>query len=399
MYRHLFPVFASHPDLVYLDSAATTQKPQVVIDAVSQYYANGVANPDRGLYPISIAASAHVANARREVASFIDAPEDSHVVFTSGATASINLVVNGLRNQLQAGDEIILSHLEHSSNLLPWQQLAAEKSLTLKFLSVTPETGEVNIGELPSLLSERTKVVALSLTSNVFGSTSPLGAVKKILTEQGSGALFLIDASQTILHTPISATELGADFIVFSSHKLYGPSGTGVLWGTATSLSKLTPSLTGGGTANHVTTTSTSWKDLPDRLEGGTLNVEGIVGTAAAISFLRDIGYEAISSHLVSLSTYARSQLPSIPGLSFISPESSQSIVSFTIERIHPHDIAQACADASICIRAGQHCAGPLHETLNLSASARVSFGLYNTTEDVDALVSVLRELVAAYHA
>ncbi len=399
MYRHLFPVFASHPDLVYLDSAATTQKPQAVIDTISQYYSGGVANPDRGLYSLSVSASEDVLRARRVVADFIGASEDSHVVFTSGATASINLVVNGLRSQLQPGDEIILSHLEHSSNLIPWQQVAEERSLTLKFLPVEPETGEVTIGELPSLLTEKTKIVALSLTSNVFGSTSPLGEVKKILTEQGSGALFLIDASQTISHSLISVTKLGADFVVFSSHKLYGPSGTGVLWGTATSLSKLTPSLTGGGTSSRVTTTSTSFKDLPEKLEGGTLNVEGIIGTEAAISFLKSIGYDAISAHLTSLSAYARNQLATIPGLNLISPESSQSIISFTIEGIHPHDIAQACADANICIRAGQHCAGPLHDALNLSASARVSFGLYNTTEDVDKLLAVLQELAAAYRA
>lgn len=399
MYRNHFPVFASHPELIYLDSAATTQKPQVVIDAITRYYTDGVANPDRGLYPLSIAASETVASARKTVSQFIAAPAEGEVIFTSGATAGINLVARGLANRLQAGDEIILSHLEHHSNLLPWQQLAEAKGLTLKFLPVDPETGEISIGELSTLLSDRTRVIALSLTSNVFGSTSPLGEVKKVLAEQGSSALFLIDASQAITHTPLSATELGADFIVFSGHKAYGPSGVGVLWGKHASLTLLESSVSGGGTVSKVTSEETVWKDLPENLEGGTLNVEGIIGMTTSLTWLQEVGRENISQHLHALMTDAREQLSTVPGITFISPESSTSIITFTIEGIHAHDIAQACADSGICIRAGQHCAGPLHETLNLSASCRVSFGLYNTPEDTTVLTRTLTDLVTAYRA
>ncbi|CAN5123616.1 cysteine desulfurase [soil metagenome] len=397
MYRHLFPAFTENPELVYLDSGATTQKPEVVIDAVTSYYKSGVANPDRGLYGISIAASQRVLEAREAVATFIRATSAEEIIFTSGATAGINLVANGLRSSLEAGDEIILSELEHHSNILPWQQLATEKSLTLKLLPFNPETGEILVGELTSLLTPKTKVVALSLVSNVFGSPSPLQGVAKTLKEQGSGALFLIDASQAIAHTPLSVTELAADFVVFSGHKCYGPSGIGVLWGTTSSLSKLTPSLTGGGTAVKVTVSETTWRELPERLEGGTLNVEGIIGMATAVSWLEHTGWSEITHHLHSLTSYAQQKLAAIPGLTIISPSSSQSIISFTMNGIHAHDIAQACADAGICIRAGQHCAGPLHVTLNLAASARVSFGLYNTTQDVDKLTSTLMELREAY--
>jgi cysteine desulfurase/selenocysteine lyase len=304
-----------------------------------------------------------------------------------------------MRHSLHPGDEIILSELEHHSNLLPWQALAAEKQLHLKFLPVNLDTGKIELGELRNLLTSSTKLVAVSHASNVLGAINDIQQLKKILQEQGSGALILLDASQTCASHFLDVENLGADFVVFSGHKMYASAGIGILWGKTPALTALSPTMLGGGTVTTATKTDSTLKELPQRLEGGTLNTEGILSLATACTFLRSLGFEAIHQHLVELSTYARSVLSTIPGLTCISPEDSYSIISFSIDGIHSHDISQACADQNICIRAGQHCTGPLHQVLNVSSTCRISFGLYSTQEDIDALVRVLTDVSMAYRA
>ena len=390
MKRADFPSLTRDQRLIYLDSAATTQKPQVVIDAVRGLYESGIANPGRGLYPLSIRATEAVSQARQTVADFIGAQSANEIVFLSGATEAINVVARGLN--LQPGDEVIVSTLEHHSNLLPWQQAGA----ILKYLPINPKTGEIEIGEIPNLLSERTRVISLSLVSNVLGSRSPLEKIRTML--QGSGARLIIDACQAVPHAPLAVQNLGADFVVFSGHKIYAPSGIGVLWGSEEALASLAPGRPGGGSVETVTSKGTVWKNGPERLEGGTPNLEGIVGLSTAITWMNQVGYEAIAAHTAELVAHTRAELQNLPSIKLtIDSTTPATLVSFSSSDVHAHDIAQMLADHNICVRAGHHCASPLHESLDLAATCRISFGLYNTTADIDALIVVLSEILERF--
>lgn len=399
MYRKDFPVFDKQPELVYLDSAATTQKPKVVIEAVKSLYESGIANPDRGLYPIGLASTAHLLASRQTVARFLSAKSEE-IVFTHNATESLAMLAHGLGNQVQPGDEIVISDLEHHSNILPWRQLAEEKKLTIRQLPFDRKTGKIQIGELSKMLNPRTKIVSLSLVSNVFGSLSELDQVRKILDQQGREIIFVIDACQAAPHHPLSPSKLGADFLAFSGHKCYGPGGVGVLWGKTERLARLLPLKPGGGTVEGVKRDRIVWKPDPERLEGGTANLEGIVGFAAALEYLMKIGMDKVWQHTQTLVDHAKTELQTVPGLELvIDPQIPTSLISFTMEKIHPHDLAEGLGQQNICIRAGQHCAGPLFEQLGLPATARASFGLYNTDADTHKLVAALKQLSAHYNA
>ena len=387
-YRSDFPVFETHPSLVYLDSAATAQKPQAVIDAVTAAMASA-ANAHRGLYPLALAATEKYEQARATVARFIGGQE-REIVFTRNATESVNLVAATL--DWKKGDEVILSASEHHANLLPWHRAG----ITLRFLEVTA-AGEIDLAQLPGLLNERTRLVALSHCSNVLGRINPIAQVAKII-RQGSEALLLVDASQTAPHIPLSVQELDADFLVFSGHKLYGPSGIGILWGRAELLETLPPYQVGGEMIRTVSRNSATWNDIPWRFEAGTPNLEGAVGLAAAISYLEGIGMEQVAAHTAGLATYARSRLAEIDGLTLLGDPSPESgILSFTVDDIHPHDLAEELGKRDICIRAGHHCAAPLHETLGIAASARISLGLHNEKKDIDRFVAAANEIIAEY--
>ena len=391
MYKSDFPIFDAHPELVYLDSAATTQKPEVVIRAVEHFYRTEYATIHRALYPLSTAASERYENVRKTTAAFIGATNSQEIIFTHGATEGLNLLAHGL---VKAGDEVILSALEHHANLVPWQQIPG---VTIKFAELNQQ-GEIDLENLRGLITERTKVVSLSLCSNVLGTILPGQQVKKILTEQGSRALVIFDASQAAPHFPISVQELACDFLVFSGHKVYGPSGTGILWGRLPLLEDLPPYQTGGDMIKTVTREASTWNDVPWKFEAGTPNIEGMIGLGVALEYLMGIGMQNVQSHCEKIMTYALEKLGTIPQLHLLStPGLSSGIISFTIDGIHPHDVAEALGEQHVCIRAGHHCAAPLHDTLGIPASNRISIGLYTTEADIDACISALSKTIAFF--
>lgn len=394
MYKSDFPIFTTHPELVYLDSAASAQKPEVVIRAVDQFYRTSYANIHRGLYPLSVASTTAYEAVRKKVAAFLQAPSPQEIVFTKSGTEALNLLAEGLCQSLQENDEILLTELEHHANLVPWQQAAKKYRLILKFVRLT-SSGELDLLHFSELINKRTKVVAVSHSSNVLGTIAPLPHLKKILREQGSDALFVIDACQSVPHFPVDVQESGADFLVFSGHKLYGPSGTGVLWGRAPLLAALPAYQTGGDMVQTVSSHEATWQEAPYKFEAGTPNIEGIIGLGAAIDYLQNIGMKKVSEHTASLTTMALEQFGGVPEIKLLSqPAPESGIVAFTVEGIHPHDLAELLAEQHVCIRAGHHCVAPLHAQLGISASNRLSIGIYNTEEDIEKFFVALKKSI-----
>jgi len=387
-----FPIFTNQPSLVYLDTAATSQKPQVVIDAVSRFYTTSNANIHRGLYPLSAQATEQYEQARQTVASFIGAKSAREIIFTRGATEGLNLLAQILGSTLKSGQNIILSDLEHHSNLIPWQQIVQKYSVELRFLESDQE-GNLHLENFQTLLDQNTAIVSLTHCSNVMGTVTPIALFKKMMQEQGSDAILIVDASQSVPHFSVSVQELDCDFLVFSGHKLYGPSGTGVLWGREELLAKLPPYQTGGDMVKTATLTSATWNDLPWKFEAGTPNIEGVIGLAAAINYIQEVGLAEISEHTQKLHTYAWNKLSEVPQITLLGkPDPTSGIISFTAN-LHPHDLAGLLGEKNICIRAGHHCAAPLHEKLGVVASNRISIGAYTTQEDIDAFLTALVEI------
>lgn len=388
-----FPIFTKHPELIYLDSAATAQKPQIVLDAVEECYTNFYANAHRGLYPIGVTATERYETVRSSVAGFINGkPEE--IVFTKGTTEGLNLLAYCLGSTLEAGDEIILSHQEHHANLLPWRVVAEQRNLKIVYLPLT-KSAEIDINALPELITPKTKIISLTVCSNVLGTITPLTQIKKILTEQGSSAHLIIDAAQAAPHYTIDVQTWGADFIVFSGHKLYAPSGIGVLWGKKELLEALPPYQTGGQMIRDVTLATIDWADSPQRFEAGTQNLEGVVGLGAAIDYLTKIGMDKITEHTAGASRYVRKLLEEIPEMKLLNdPAEESGIVSFTVKGIHPHDLADLLGQRNICIRAGQHCTGPLHEVLGIEASCRISIGIYTSKAAIETSVATIKEII-----
>jgi len=380
--------------LVYLDSGATSQKPNVVIDAESDFYRLHNAAVHRGAHQLAEEATDAYEGAREIVAQFINAAIDE-VVFTKSATESLNLISYAIGNaepgnrfHLKSGDSIVVTEMEHHANLIPWQQLAARTGATLKWLSVTPE-GRLDLSNLSSIVDSTTKVVALTHQSNVLGTINPLDSITKRAHEVG--AVVVLDACQSVPHMKVDVKDLGIDFLAFSGHKAVGPTGVGIFWGRAELLAELPPFLTGGSMIENVTMESATWAPAPRKFEAGVPNMAQAVGLGAALTYLSKIGIENIHQHEVALTKYLLDGLSAIEDLRIIGPTSTElrgGTVSFTLGDIHPHDLGQYLDSQGIAVRTGHHCAWPLTRKLGVPATTRASVYLYNTTDDLDALIA-----------
>lgn len=389
--RDQFPILKQevngHP-LVYLDSAATSQKPDQVIEAVRQYYEQDNANVHRGVHTLGSRATDAYEGAREKVAKFIGAKQSETVIFTRGTTTALNLVAHGYaRNILEAGDEIVLSPLEHHSNLIPWQQAAKATGATLKYLPLGPD-GTISLKDVEAAVTKRTKIVAMTHASNVMGIVNPIKEVAKIAHKHG--AKLVVDGAQSTPHMPIDVIDLDCDFFAFSGHKMCGPTGIGVLYGKKELLEQMEPMEFGGEMIDHVDLYESTWKELPWKFEGGTPIIAGAVGLGAAIDFLQEIGMEQVSQHERQLVQYALDELSRIPDLTIFGPKERTGLVTFNLGDIHPHDVATVLDAEGIAVRAGHHCCQPLMRWLKVTATVRASFYIYNTEEDVDRLVKGL---------
>lgn len=379
--------------LVYLDSTATAQKPQQVLDAMDAYYRQSNANIHRGVHTLAEEATALYEDARVKIARFIGAASPSEIVYTRNATESINLVAfTWGRANLSAGDVIILTEMEHHSNLVPWQMLAAERNLRLEFIPVT-EDGLLDMAEYQRLLELRPRLVAFTQMSNVLGTITP--AKEIIALAHHAGALTLVDGAQSVPHLPVNVTDLDADFLAFSAHKMCGPMGIGILYGKRALLQAMPPFLGGGDMIKKVHLRSFTTNDIPYKFEAGTPAVAEVVGFGAAVDYLSAIGMSAIEAYEQEIIADALAQLKAVPGLRVIGPAASQKggVASFTLEGIHPHDVAQVLDSEGVAVRAGHHCAMPLHEKLNLPATTRASFYLYSTHQEVERLIAGIKKV------
>lgn len=386
-----FPVLAReiHPGvpLVYLDSTATSQKPSVVLKAMDDFYRCCNANIHRGVHTLAEESTGSYEFARQKVAEFIGSPSPRQVIFTRNTTESINLVAYTWgRVNLRAGDVIILTEMEHHSNIVPWQILSAEKNIQLEFIPVT-EDGLLDLDEYRRLLDLRPKMVAFTHMSNVLGTVNP--AAEMIRLAHAVGAIVLLDGAQSVPHRPVNVQALDCDFLAFSAHKMCGPTGIGVLYGRKALLEAMPPFLGGGDMIKRVHLRSFTPNELPNKFEAGTPAIAEAVGLGAAVDYLTSVGMEAIAAHEQEIVAYALDRLAEIPGVSVFGPTAVHKggVASFMLKEVHPHDIAQILDGQGIAIRAGHHCAMPLHEKFGLPATARASFYLYNTFEEVDKLV------------
>ena len=386
-----FPIFDHHRDLVFLDSAASAQKPAVVLEAMDKFYRTSYTNIHRGVYQLAEAATAGYEKARATGAKFIQAADASEVVFTRGTTSSLNGVAQMLAPGLHPGDEILLTELEHHANLIPWQQVALKTGAGLKFIPVTGE-GRLDTSQLGTLISSQTKVVAFSAMSNVLGSMTEVKAI--VTAASRASALTVVDAAQYAPHAEIDVQAWGADFVVFSGHKIFGPTGIGVLYGRRELLARLEPFEFGGNMIREVSLTSATWADAPAKFEAGTPPIVEAVGLAVALEFVTKIGWNQITSHEQELMAYALVSLAKLPGVNLIGPKETANrgpVFSFTVQGVHPHDLASILDSVGIAVRAGHHCALPLHKKFGLPATTRASFSIYNTREDVNALVAGIK--------
>ena len=393
--RNDFPILKEEvrgKRLVYLDSAGSAQKPKQVIDAVKHVYEAEYSNVHRGLHYMSEQTSARYEEARLKVARFINAEFEQEIIFTKGTTESINLVANsfGIKN-LGPEDEIVLTWAEHHSNIIPWQLLRDQVGCKINIVPVDDD-GAIRLEEFERLISKKTKIVAFCHVSNVLGTVLPVKEVTKIA--HAHGAIVVIDGAQGVVHMPVDVQDLGVDFYAFGGHKVYGPSGIGVLYGKRDLLNAMPPYQGGGGMINTVSFDKTTWADIPDKFEAGTPPIAQAIGLGAAIDYMDNIGLSKIAEYEVDLLKYATQRLSGIEGLNFIGTAPGKvSVLSFTMECAHPHDIATIIDQNGVAVRAGHHCAQPLMERFDIPSATRASFGLYNTREDVDILASSLEKV------
>ena len=392
-----FPVLQRHVrpgvPLIYLDSTATSQKPLQVIQAMDEFYRQNNANIHRGIHTLAEEATAAYESARQRIASFIHAPASRQIIFTRNTTESINLVAFSWgRSKLNPGDRILLTEMEHHSNLVPWQMLATEKDLQLEFVPVTPD-GFLDLDVYRQLLERQPRLVAFTHMSNVLGTINP--AREMIQLAHAAGAITLIDAAQSVPHFSVNVEQLDADFFAFSAHKMLGPTGIGVLYGRKSLLEEMPPFMGGGDMIKRVSLRSFAPNSLPHKFEAGTPAIAEAVGLGAAIAYLENLGMDAIAQHEHALTAYAMERLEEVPGVWIFGPpvDHRGGVVSFTFEGVHPHDISQILDTQGVAIRAGHHCAMPLHEKFDIPATARASFYLYNTREEVDSLVEALYQV------
>ena len=397
-----FPILKRivHDDkrLVYLDSAATSQKPVSVIQAIDQYYSQTNANVHRGIHLLAEEATQAYENARSKIAKFVGVEDATQVVFTRNTTESINLVARTWGEKfLDDGDVILTTEMEHHSNIVPWFTLADEKNISIKFIHVSSE-GKLDLDHLKELLKLNPKIVAFTHMSNVLGTINP---VKEIIDlSHDAGAIVIVDGAQSVPHFSVSIDELDADFYAFSAHKMCGPTGIGILFGKKSLLEDMPPFLGGGDMIKKVTFTGFSTNEIPYKFEAGTPAIAQAIGFGAAVDYLSNIGMENIFAHEKILTEYALEILPDIQGLQILGPDASEKggVISFTLQDIHPHDIAQILDQSGIAVRAGHHCAMPLHQKLNLPATTRASFYLYNSKQDIDALKDGLKAVQKVFN-
>src|SRR4051812_38035766 len=383
-----FPLLASHPDLHYLDSAATSQKPRAVLDAMMRYYERDNANPHRGAYALSARATERYHEARERIATFVGVRDAARLIFTRGTTEALNLVATAWgRANVRSGDEIVITGLEHHANFVPWQQLAATTGARLRVCGITAD-GRIDVDEMKRLVGPRTKVVAFGHVSNALGTINPIDELTAIARRVG--AVVVCDGAQAAPHFPLDIDALDVDFYAFSGHKMLGPMGCGVLVGKRALLEAMPPYQSGGDMIEYVSDERSTWNVLPHKFEAGTPNVADAVGLAAACEYLDGIGMDHVRAHERELTSLATERLAAIPDVRIYGPPPSErsGVVSFTVGEIHPHDLATILDEADVCVRAGHHCAQPLMRRLNLPATARASFYVYNTDADVDALVA-----------
>lgn len=377
--------------LVYLDNAATSQKPTTVLAAVEQYYRQNNANVHRGVHTLAERATAQYEAARQKVQHFIHAKESAEVLFTRGTTTSLNWVAKSYGEaSVHQGDEILISVMEHHSNIVPWQQLAKRQRAVLKYIDITPE-GLLDMDSLRSQLTSKTKIVSLAHVSNVLGVVNPIQEIAHLVHE--AGAVLVVDGAQAVPHQKVDVQELDVDFYAFSGHKMLGPTGIGVLYGKRHLLEQMEPVEFGGEMIDIVTEQESTWKELPWKFEAGTPNIAGAIGLGAAIDYMEAVGVDNIQQHEQELMQYLWPKLTAIPGLTIYGPKNLNQrtgIITFNLEDIHPHDVATAMDMEGVAIRAGNHCAQPLMTRLGCGSSARASFYVYNTTADADKFVEAL---------
>ncbi len=382
--------------LIYLDSAASSQRPERVIERVARYYRTEHANVHRGVHALSAAATEAYEGARRTVAAHIGATDDAEVVFTRGTTESVNLVAaswGGAR--LRDGDEIVITRMEHHSNIVPWQLIAERTGATLRWADVTPD-GRLDLADLERQLGPRTRMVAVTHVSNGLGTVNPVRNIVELAHD--AGALVLIDGAQAAPHFDIDVAALGCDFYAFSAHKMCGPTGVGALWARRELLEEMPPYQGGGEMISEVTERGSAWAAVPHKFEAGTPNIAGVVGFGEAVRFLREVGFEAIQAHERDLISHALARLSEVPGLTLYGPrEDRTSVFSFTLGDIHPHDLSTILDQQGIAIRAGHHCNQPLMDHLGVSATARASLYVYNTTHEIDELVTGLATAIDVF--
>ena len=394
--RRDFPVLKREVNgrpLVYLDNAATSQKPVQVMAEITRYYRDINSNIHRGVHTLSVEATERYEAARERVRAFFGAPDVSEIIFTRNTTESINLVAHAFgRAFLEAGDEVLISEIEHHSNIVPWQMLREERGIALRHIPMLPD-GTLDLDEARRLIGPRTKLLSITLMSNALGTIVPVAELAELARAQG--ARVLVDAAQAAPHLPIDVGELGADFLACSAHKMLGPTGVGVLWGRRELLEEMPPFLGGGDMIASVSLEESTWNELPYKFEAGTPNIAGVIGFGVALDYLEAVGMDAIRRHERDLTAYALDRLIDVPGVTLygpLDPDLRGGVVSFGLDGVHPHDIGQVLDSHGVAIRAGHHCAQPVMRKLDVAATARASFYLYNTRQEVDVLEAAVRE-------
>jgi len=394
--RKDFPILQrkiSGKQLVYLDNAATSQKPRVVIDALTNYYESYNANIHRGIHTLAEEATDAYESVRETVRGFIDAEHTHEIVFTRNSTEAINLVAYSWGNaNILPGDEIVLTAMEHHSNLIPWQRLATERSAKLVFIPIT-EDGQLDMDEARKSITSKTKIVAVTLMSNVLGTINPVKELAELAHAQG--AVILVDGAQGVPHVKTSVRDLNVDFLVFSMHKMLGPTGVGILYGKTELLEAMPPFQSGGHMITSVWRDKATWTELPWKFEAGTSNIADVIASGKAIEYLTALGMDNVREHEIEITRYALNKLSELGDIAIYGPKDATlrgGVISFNVDAIHAHDIGQICADAAIAVRAGHHCCQPLMRDLNVMGTARASFYIYNTMEEVDLLFEALKE-------
>ena len=387
--RREFPIFERNPGLVFLDSGASAQKPRQVIDGIAEFYRNDYANVHRGVYQLSERSTDRFEEAREKVCAFLNAADEREIVFVRGATEAINLVAQSWGPaHLKAGDEIVISDVEHHSNIVPWQMLRDRLGLRL-IVAPTDATGEFDLAAFEAFLTPRTRLVAVTHISNVTGALLPIERIARLA--HARGAKLLVDGCQSAPRMPVDVQALGCDFFVFSGHKAYGPTGTGVLYGRYDALSSMPPWQTGGGMILHVALDHTEFQEPPHRFEAGTPDIAGAVGLGQALDFIESIGREAIAEHEQALTDYAVDRLSRIPDVQLVGGGQRRlSILSFNLDGVHPHDVGTVLDQHHVAVRVGHHCAQPLMDKLGLAGTVRASLGVYNDEADIDRLAAAI---------